>query len=59
MINNSYVSLEDNTYEKGEIIDKAIKKLKVIEVEVWGLGNETIYTTQKELKAKYYEYIYV
>lgn len=53
MTNNSYVSVEDNTYEKGEIVDKGIKKLKVIEVEVWGLGNETTHTTQKELKAKY------
>eukprot|EP01017_Pseudomicrothorax_dubius_P036310 TRINITY_DN518_c0_g1_i6.p1 TRINITY_DN518_c0_g1~~TRINITY_DN518_c0_g1_i6.p1 ORF type:complete len:440 (-),score=122.63 TRINITY_DN518_c0_g1_i6:164-1483(-) len=48
--NRSYTRGQDGTFEEGELIDPAIKQLKIDLIEIWGLGSSATLVEQQEFR---------
>ena len=47
----SYTNPYDKTYEKGYLVNPSTEKLKIVHVEIWGMGDENTLKGQEEFRA--------
>ena len=47
----SYTNPDDKTYEKGYLVNPSTEKLKIVQVEIWGMGDENTLKGQEEFRA--------